>query len=93
MEFSQTVQLRQSIKSYQEDKEISDGELKELMQQVILSPSSFNLQHWTFIAVRDKELKIKIQEASWGQEQVSACSVLLVICGKLNAHQDAPEIY
>lgn len=93
MEFSQTVLQRQSIKSYQADKAISDAELKELMQEVVLSPSSFNLQHWKFIAVRDKVIRGKIKEAAWGQEQVGTCSVLLVICGKLDAHQDAPEIY
>jgi len=93
MEFSEIVQQRHSIKSYQPDKEISDAELKELMQEVVLSPSSFNLQHWTFISVRDTEIRGKIKDAAWGQEQVGTCSVLLVICGKLNAHEDAPEIY
>ncbi len=93
MEFSEIVQQRQSIKSYQPGKEINDAELKELMQEVVLSPSSFNLQHWTFIAVRDTEIREKIQQASWDQEQVGACSVLLIICGKLDAHRDAPEIY
>ena len=93
MEFSSAVQQRRSIKSYQPDREISDAELKELMQEVVLSPSSFNLQHWTFIAVRNKDLKNKIQQSAWNQEQVGTCSILLVICGKLNAHEDAPEIY
>lgn len=93
MEFSETVQQRQSVKSYQPGKKISDADLKELMQEVVLSPSSFNLQHWTFIAVRDTNLREKIKAAAWGQEQVGTCSVLLVICGKLNAHEDAPEIY
>ena len=93
MEFSEVIQQRQSIKSYQPDKKISDAELKELMQEVVLSPSSFNLQHWTFIAVRDNRLREKIQAVAWGQEQVMTCSVLLVVCGKLDAYQDASEIY
>jgi nitroreductase len=93
MEFSEVVQQRQSIKSYQPDKTINDAELKELMQEVVLSPSSFNLQHWTFIAVRNSELRIKIQASAWNQEQIGDCSVLLVICGKLNAHEDAQKIY
>ncbi|MBT4899988.1 MAG: nitroreductase family protein [Nitrospina sp.] len=93
MEFSEVIQQRQSIKSYQPDKKISDAELKELIQEVVLSPSSFNLQHWTFVAVKDTGIKEKIQQAAWNQEQVGTCSVLLVICGKLNAHQDASEIY
>lgn len=93
MEFSETVQQRRSVKSYQTGRKISDAELKELMQEVVMSPSSFNLQHWTFIAVQDTDLREKIKAAAWGQEQVGTSSVLLVICGKLNAHQDAPEIY
>ncbi len=93
MEFSEAVHQRRSIKSYQPSKEISDTELIELMREVVLSPSSFNLQHWAFIAVRDSDLKGKIKDAAWGQEQVGDCSVLLIICGKLNAYEDAPEIY
>lgn len=93
MEFSEIIQQRRSIKSYQPGKEISDAELKELMQEVVLSPSSFNMQHWTFIAVRDTEIRESIQQAAWGQEQVGTCSVLLVICGKLDAYKDAPKIY
>lgn len=93
MEFSETVQQRRSIKSYQLGKQISDAELKELMEEVVLTPSSFNLQHWTFIAIRDNDLREKIKDAAWGQEQVGTCSVLLLICGKLNAHEDAPAIY
>ena len=93
MKFSDIVLQRRSIKSYLTYKEISDAELKELMQEVVLSPSSFNLQHWTFIAVRDNRLREKIQAVAWGQEQVMTCSVLLVVCGKLDAYQDASEIY
>ena len=93
MEFSETVQQRRSIKSFLPDKKISDAELKELMEEVVLSPSSFNLQHWKFIAIQNTDLKEKIKAAAWGQEQAGTCSALLVICGKLNAHQDAPEIY
>ncbi len=55
MEFSDIVQQRRSIKSYDAKKSISDVELKELFKEVTLSPSSFNLQHWTFIAVKDSE--------------------------------------
>ncbi len=93
MKFSEVVQQRRTVKSYQPGKEISDAELKELMQEVVLSPSSFNLQHWTFIAVKDAAIKEKIQQAAWNQEQIGTCSILLVVCGKVDAHQDAPEIY
>lgn len=93
MEFSKTIQQRQSVKSYQPDKKISDSELDDLMQEVILSPSSFNLQHWKFIAVKSNDIKKQLREAAWGQEHVESCSILIAVCGKLNAFEDAPSIY
>jgi len=93
MEFSDIVQQRRSIKSYDAEKSISDVELKALFKEVILSPSSFNLQHWTFIAVKDSEQKKLLKEAAWGQQQVEDCSVAILVCGKLDAYKDAPIIY
>jgi len=93
MEFSDIVQQRRSIKSYDAEKSISDAELKELFKEVTLSPSSFNLQHWTFIAVKDSGQKKLLKEAAWGQQQVEDCSVAILVCGKLNAYKDAPIIY
>lgn len=93
MEFSQLIQERRSVKSYQPDKEISDAELQALFEEVKLSPSSFNLQHWTFIAAQDPELKKQLREAAWGQPQVEESSVAFVVCGKLDAYKDAARIY
>jgi len=93
MEFSEIVRQRRSIKRYDADRPISNSELAALFEQVILSPSSFNLQHWIFIAVRDGERKRKLKEAAWGQPQVSDCSAAILVCGKLDAHRDAPAIY
>lgn len=93
MEYSEIVRERRSIKHYDPEAVIGDPELKEIFEEVILSPSSFNLQHWMFIAVRDPELKKKIKEAAWNQKQLEECSVTLAICGKLDAHRDAAPIW
>ena len=93
MEFSEIVQRRHSVKSYDPEKTISDAELRELFDEVVLSPSSFNLQNWTFIAVKDSAMKKKLKEAAWGQPQVEDCSAAILVCGKLDAYQDAPKIY
>ncbi len=93
MEFKKIVQQRRSVKSYDPEKAISDAELKELFDEVVLSPSSFNLQHWTFIAVKEPEMKKKFREAAWGQPQVEECSVSILVCGRLDGYKDAPKIY
>lgn len=75
MDFQQTARERRSIKAYDSEASIPDAELKAIFEDTILSPSSFNLQHWRFVAVRDPEVKQKLQEAAMGQPQVGACSV------------------
>jgi nitroreductase len=93
MEFSEIVQQRFSVKSYDPEKTISDAELRELFDEVVLIPSSFNLQHWKFVAVQEPDLKKKLKEAAWDQSQMEDCSVAVLVCGKLDAYTDAPEIY
>ncbi|MBN4046748.1 nitroreductase family protein [bacterium AH-315-P07] len=93
MEFKDIVEKRRSIKSYEVDVSISDAELISLFETVALSPSSFNLQHWNFIAVRDAETKRKMRAAAFGQPQVEESSVTILVSGKLNGFEDAPRIY
>jgi nitroreductase len=93
MEFSQLITERRSVKSYDPEFTISDSELKSLFEEVTWTPSSFNLQHWFFIAVRDRDLKLKIKQAAWDQQHVEDCSVIILICGKLDAHKDADRVF
>jgi nitroreductase len=93
MEFSQLITERRSVKSYDPEFTISDSELKSLFEEVTWTPSSFNLQHWFFIAVRDRDLKLKIKQAVWDQQHVEDCSVIILICGKLDAHKDADRVF
>jgi nitroreductase len=93
MEFSEVVQQRYSVKSYDPEKAISDAELKDFFDEVVLSPSSFNLQHWTFVAVKEPAIKKQLKDAAWGQAQMEDCSVAVLVCGKLDAYKDAPKIY
>src|SRR3972149_1266398 len=93
MQFAEIVATRRSIKHYDPKHAISDAELKTLFDQVILSPSSFNLQHWRFVVVRDKAVKAKLRKAAYDQEQVENASATIVVVAKLTAHKDAPRIY
>ena len=76
MQFDEIVAARRSVKNYDPAHEITDEELKALFEKVILSPSSFNLQHWRFVVVRDPARKSDIRKAAWDQEQVEAASAV-----------------
>ncbi|NOQ94781.1 MAG: nitroreductase family protein [Methylophaga sp.] len=93
MDIKQAITERRSIKHYDTEHSMSDAEIKELMEHAILSPTAFNIQHWRFVNVQDKNKRQQIQDASWGQAQVTESSLLLVLCADLNAWEKQPERY
>ena len=93
MEFQQILNERRSVKGYDPTHEITDATLIELFNRVSLSPSSFNLQHWRFVVIRDATAKAQLRKASYNQEQVETSSATIVVAAKLNAHQDVSRIY
>jgi nitroreductase len=93
MNIKQAIVERRSVKHFDTTHEMTEAEIQELMQHAILSPTAFNIQHWRFIHVKDKDKRQQIQEASWGQVQVSEAALLLVICADLNAWEKQPERY
>ncbi len=93
MEFDDILAGRRSVKKFDSHHSLTDAELKTLFGKVSLSPSSFNLQHWRFVVVRDAELKSKLRKAAWDQEQLETASAVIVVTAKLNAHEDADQMY
>ncbi len=87
------IENRRSIKHFEPKHRMSDAEVEQLMHSAILSPTSFNMQNWRFVAVRDEAKRQEIQAAAWGQSQVSEASLLLLLCADLKAHDKSPERY
>lgn len=86
METLECIAQRRSVRKFT-DKEISNEQLKELMQAARYAPSWANTQCWEFIIVRDTTIKEKLAEtlAEGNPARKAALSapVLLVACGKL----------
>ncbi|PCJ30798.1 MAG: reductase DrgA [Gammaproteobacteria bacterium] len=93
MDIKQAITDRRSVKHFDSEHVMTDAEVNELMEHAILSPTAFNIQHWRFIQVKDKQKRQQIQDASWGQTQVTESSLLLIICADLNAWEKQPERY
>jgi len=93
VEFSALAAARRSVRQYVPGLTIDDAELEAIFADVVLSPSSFNLQHWQFVVVRDQARKDALAKLAYGQAQVSQCAAAVLVCGRLEAHLDAGRIY
>lgn len=87
MKTIEAIQKRRSIRHYDSTFKISDKEIEELIELAILSPTSYNIQHWKFVVISDPKLRTEIKEAAFGQEQVIDASVLILVVSDIKAFE------
>ncbi len=93
MDTFDAVRERRSVKHYDPNHKLSDEDIEKLMSLAVLSPTSFNIQNWRFVIVKDPEIRKKVRSASWDQAQVTDASLLLVICADLKSWEKNPSQY
>jgi nitroreductase len=93
VEFADIVARRCSVRQFEPGVSIDDATLRTIFERVVQSPSSFNVQHWQFVIVRDAVRKAELRKLSFGQAQVEQCAAAVFVCGNLSAHQDAARLY
>lgn len=93
MDILAAIEARRAVKHYDPEHVMSDDEIRQLIETAILAPSSFNIQHWRFVLVRDVELRQKIRAVAWDQAQVTEASLLIVMCGDIKAWEKEPARY
>jgi len=79
MDIIQTIRERRSINFFEPGKAIPENTLRELLEIANLSPSSFNLQPWKVIVVRDPERKKTLRACAFNQPNVEEASAVLIM--------------
>ena len=87
------IKERRSVKYYDINHKITDNEINQLMSLAVLSPTSFNMQNWRFVIVKNTEIKKQIRAVAWDQAQVTDSSVLIVVCADLKSWKNNPAQY
>jgi nitroreductase len=66
---------------------LSEDEIRELIEDAIQAPSSFNIQHWRFVALRNPEEKKRLRAAAYGQALVEDAAVTFIVLGDVRGHE------
>jgi len=93
MDVMTAVEAKRAIKQFDPDHAMTEEEIRKLISLVVLSPTAFNIQHWRFVLIRNRQLRESIRAVSWMQPQITDASMLVIICADLKAWERQPERY
>ena len=93
MDTFEAISSRRSIKKFDPDHVMTEDEITRLMEAVILTPTSFNIQNWRFVLITEPQVKQQMKAKGYGQAQFSDCSLVVLICGDRNAYNQDPDRY
>lgn len=71
---------RFATKQFDSTKSVSEADLDYVLEAARLSASSFNIQPWRILVIKDNAIRAELRKASFGQPQITDASVLLVMC-------------
>jgi nitroreductase len=90
--FLRLLRQRSTVERFDTDRGLDESEIRELVEDAIQAPSSFNIQHWRFVAVRRTEDKERLTAAAYGQRQVAEAAVTFIVLGDTRGTEKHPEI-
>jgi nitroreductase len=94
MNVTEAIYKRRAIKHFDKNHSLTKEEERTLLEATIQAPTSFNIQHWRFVILRDGELRAKIRkEYGNDQAQMTDASLLVLFTADVKAWQKTPERY
>lgn len=94
METLDAIYTRRAVKHFDPDHTLMREEEQKLLEATIQSPTSFNIQHWRFVILRDPALRQKIRtEFGNDQAQMTDASLLILMTADVKAWKKDPARY
>ena len=94
MKTIEAIYSRRAIKHFDKNHKLTNEEETKLLEATIQAPTSFNIQHWRFVILRDTQLRTRIRsEFGNDQLQMTDASLLVLFTADVNAWKKNPERY
>jgi len=94
MDTFDAIYQRRAVKDFDPEHRLTPDEETKLLEAAIQAPTSFNIQHWRFVILRDPELRRKIRtELGNDQAQMTDASLLVLMTADTGAWAKQPERY
>jgi nitroreductase/dihydropteridine reductase len=78
-EITKALSWRYAVRAFDPSKKVSDADLQAILESGRLAPSSFGLEAWKFIVVKNPEIRAKLRAAGYDQPRFTESSDLIII--------------
>jgi nitroreductase / dihydropteridine reductase len=89
----QSLGWRYATKKYDTSKKLTAEQLRIITEALRLSPSSFGLQPWKFIHVKDPAMRMKLRVAAYDQSPVTEASDFFVLAVRSDLNEAYVDRY
>lgn len=93
MDTFEAIYSRRAIKHYDPTHKLSSEEERKIFEAAIQAPTSFNIQHWRFVNIKDEGLRKEIRELANNQAQITDASMLILMTADVKAWSKDPQRY
>ncbi|AYN67023.1 NAD(P)H-dependent oxidoreductase [Euzebyella marina] len=84
---------RYATKKFDSTKKISEDDLSKLLEATSLSASSYGLQPYKILVLKDDDIRAKLKPAAWGQSQITEASHLIVLANQTTFGDELVDDY
>lgn len=94
MDTFDAIKKRRAVKHFDPDHKLTEAEERKLFELAIQAPTSFNIQHWRFVVLRDPALRQEIRKQFGNdQAQMTDASLLVLFTADVQAWRKRPARY
>jgi nitroreductase len=93
-DFLNVLSQRHAAEQFDPTASITRSVIETLVEEASQAPSTFNLQHWRFVAITDPQIRAQLSTTTIepNRQRVVDASVIFVILGDLEAHRSLSQI-
>jgi len=93
MDFKDVINKRRAVNFFDPERPVTDKLVKEVVDAASKTPSSFNLQPWSLIILKDPEEKMRLRKLAWDQPKVSEAPVVFIVLADRDAWKGGHPLY
>lgn len=93
MDVFTAIAARRAVKHFDPSHRMREDEIARLIEAAMQAPTSFNIQHWRFVLLRDPGLRKQVRALGNDQAQMTDASLLVLMTADVAAWKKNPARY